>query len=587
MVRSELMDVVAQRWSLPVNRPVRESALFVNGRLLAAPAVSWPDGPAVGVRGEDIVFVRADQTLAAELTADVWLDPDRVNTVLQRHQDRHPRRPIDLPRYGMIGWPWHLVRANGPEMVRQWESSGGPAVEGTIYPGAHLINERAIRIGVGSKIKPCAVLDAEEGPIVIGRNVTVNPQCTIQGPCFIGDGSLIQPGAVVREGTAIGPVCKVGGEIDNSILHAYSNKQHDGFLGHSYLGEWINIAADCINSDLKNTYGEVSVPINGVETPTGEMFVGLTMGDHSKAGINLSFATGSVVGFACNIFVSRYPPKFVPSFSWYTDEGRDAYDAHRGIEVARKVMARRKVRMTAAEERLFLALPDIAHRHERTDGQACICSSIAVLGFSLVVNIHAFGFRYFLPLVGFLVILLSIHFGRLLGLAGRARATGIVVLAVLVACGTLSLVEFGDLAFYGVPAGSAVCEPLALKGLVEALLSEGIHHIYTADPMLHWSLMFASQEHIIGRWITPNDRYPEYPRRVDRALADGKKIAVVGGVESSEISVGLQVVEKSLKELGRGDLRPRVIMDAYWILPHPDASLLRKFGFILNPTPPL
>lgn len=368
-VRPELADVVAQRWSLNVNSRVHEPALFVNGRLLAAAAaVHWPDAPGIGICGQEIVYVHADAELASELTPDIWLDAQRLDACLQHHRSRHPRVTIELPRYGIIGWPWHLVRSNGPELARQWETGPGPGIMGRVYPGAHLLNERAIRIGEGSKIKPCAVLDAEDGPIVIGRNVTVNPQCTIQGPCYIGDGSLIQPGAVVREGTTIGPVCKVGGEIDNSIIHAYSNKQHDGFLGHSYLGEWINVAADCINSDLKNTYGEVCVPINGLSTPSGEIFVGLTMGDHSKAGINLSFATGSVVGFGCNVFVSHYPPKFVPSFSWYTDEGRDAYDAHRGIEVARKVMARRNIKMTQAEERLFLALPEIAQQHEHTDG---------------------------------------------------------------------------------------------------------------------------------------------------------------------------------------------------------------------------
>ncbi len=368
MVRPELTDVVAERWGLPVNRAATSETLFVNGRLLAASAVPWPEGPAIGMHEGDVVFLHADAALAAELTADAWLDPKRLTTCLAAYQDRHPQLDVALPRYGLIRYPWHPVRANGPELARQWQADPRPGIEGEIHGGAHVLNASAIRIGPSSKIKPCSVLDAESGPIVIGRNVTISPHCTIEGPCAIGDNTLIQPGAVIRDGTTIGPVCKVGGEIDNSIIHAHSNKQHDGFLGHAYLGEWINIAADCINSDLKNTYGEISVPVNGVETPTGEIFVGLTMGDHSKAGINLSFATGSVVGFGCNVFVSHYPPKFVPSFSWYTDDGRDWYDAHRGLEVTRKVMARRNVRLTAAEEHLFLALPEIARRHERVDG---------------------------------------------------------------------------------------------------------------------------------------------------------------------------------------------------------------------------
>ena len=214
---------------------------------------------------------------------------------------------------------------------------------------------------------PCVVLDAEQGPIYIGANVRISPHVSVQGPCYIGDDTLIQSGAAIREATAIGPVCKVGGEVEASIIHSYSNKQHDGFLGHSYLGQWINIAADSINSDLKNTYGKVRVPINGVEVDSGEMFVGLTVGDHSKCGINSSFATGSVVGFSANLFMSAHIPKFVPSFAWYTDSCREYYDAQRGLDVARKVMARRKVAMTAAQQNLYLRLLDLAKRHERVD----------------------------------------------------------------------------------------------------------------------------------------------------------------------------------------------------------------------------
>ena len=166
---------------------------------------------------------------------------------------------------------------------------------------------------------------------------------------------------MVREGTSLGPVCKIGGEIECSIIHGYSNKQHTGFLGHAYVGEWVNLGAGCTNSDLKNTYGSVRVPINGKEVDSGETFVGMLVGDHS---INTSFATGAVMGTCCNVFLSSYPSKFIPSFSWYTDKGLAKYDAQRGIAVARKVMARRKKDMTPALEKLFVSLPGIARTHE-------------------------------------------------------------------------------------------------------------------------------------------------------------------------------------------------------------------------------
>jgi UDP-N-acetylglucosamine diphosphorylase/glucosamine-1-phosphate N-acetyltransferase len=189
----------------------------------------------------------------------------------------------------------------------------------------------------------------------IGRRVTILPHCYVQGPAYIGDCSFLQVGTVIHAGTSIGPVCKVGGEIEASIIQGYSNKQHDGFLGHSYVGSWVNIAADCVSSDLKNTYGTVRVPINGRDVDTCELFVGMIFGDHSKTGINVSFPTGSVIGFCSNVLALR-SPKFVPSFTWIDDGSMEHFDVQRGLAIARKVMARRNRTMTAAEERAFLAV---------------------------------------------------------------------------------------------------------------------------------------------------------------------------------------------------------------------------------------
>ncbi len=358
-VRNVLRQVVVDRLALSVTPPSdADRVLYLNGRLLLTAPLEIGQWPSVGIADGAIVYAAADRELAARLATVCFQDDEAVGQALTGV----PRVDVSLPPRGMIRYPWDLVHANGPELMRQWDGAAG--VEGQIDRGAFLLGEDAIHIGRGSRVKPCTVVDAEEGPVYIGENVTVSPNCTIQGPCYIGDGTLIQPGAVIRDGTSLGPACKVGGEIEASIIHGYSNKQHDGFLGHSYLGEWINIAADCINSDLKNTYGEVTVPVNGVEVKTGETFAGLTMGDHSKGGINLSFPTGAVVGFASNVFLSRHPPKFVPSFSWYTDADRGDYDPRRGVQVARRVMARRKKRMSSAEEQLFLSIEAQARETE-------------------------------------------------------------------------------------------------------------------------------------------------------------------------------------------------------------------------------
>jgi UDP-N-acetylglucosamine diphosphorylase/glucosamine-1-phosphate N-acetyltransferase len=237
-------------------------------------------------------------------------------------------------------------------------------MRGLVYEGAHLVNPSNIVIGAGSKIKPGVVLDAEGGPIYIGSNVTVFPNAVIEGPAFVGDRSLIKVGAKIYEHTSIGEVCKVGGEVEASVIHSFSNKQHDGFLGHAYLGMWVNLGADTNNSDLKNNYGSVKVIIDGQTIDSGSMFMGLVMGDHSKSSINSMFNTGTVVGVSSNVFGSGFPPKSVPSFAWGGGEAIKTYDLERALLVARRVMGRRKLELSACEEAVLRTVFDLT-KHER------------------------------------------------------------------------------------------------------------------------------------------------------------------------------------------------------------------------------
>jgi UDP-N-acetylglucosamine diphosphorylase / glucose-1-phosphate thymidylyltransferase / UDP-N-acetylgalactosamine diphosphorylase / glucosamine-1-phosphate N-acetyltransferase / galactosamine-1-phosphate N-acetyltransferase len=363
-VRDYLADTVRETHGLVVNAAVQGETLFVNGRLMVGRPLDLPINTVLQMHNE-VAAVHLDAERSARMSPAVFLDPSRLAGELHGLPCQSHEQTSDLK---LLSWPWDFVHANAGELLRQFRTQFGKGgIEGQVYQGAYLLNREAIHIGPGSKVMPCVVLDAEQGPIYIGANVRISPHVSVQGPCYIGDHSVIQSGASIREATSIGPVCKVGGEIEGSIIHSYSNKQHDGFLGHAYLGQWINIAADAVNSDLKNTYGRVRVPINGVEVDSGEMFVGLTVGDHSKCGINSSFATGSVVGFSANLFMSAHIPKFVPSFAWYTDSCRERYDADRGLDIARKVMARRKVTMTLAQEQLYRRVMEEALRHERVD----------------------------------------------------------------------------------------------------------------------------------------------------------------------------------------------------------------------------
>ena len=362
-VRPALAAVVTERVGLRVNvMPDAETILFLNGRALLREPLGAPDAPAAAWVDDRLLWARLTRAQSGWLTPETLLDADATRRALANVPEVEPSK--DAPP--LIRYPWDLVHKNSDMIVHAWRRFADRGIEGELCDGVHVLDRGNVWVGQGSRIKPGVVLDAEDGPILIGNDVTIQPNATVQGPTYIGDGSLVQTGVAVRSGTSIGPVCKIGGEIEGSILHGYSNKQHDGFLGHAYVGEFVNLAADTVNSDLKNTYGRIRVPINGVEVDSGQMFVGLTIGDHSKTGIGQLFPTGAVVGFGSSVATSNLAPKFIGSFRWVTDEVDEPYNAERCLAVARTVMARRNRALSAAEEALFRKLPAIAREHERT-----------------------------------------------------------------------------------------------------------------------------------------------------------------------------------------------------------------------------
>lgn len=232
------------------------------------------------------------------------------------------------------------------------------------FSGIHQINPESIYIHPTAIVMPGCVLDATDGPIIIHADAKVMPNCYLQGPLTIGYGSTIKAGARIYEGTVIGPICKVGGEIENSIFHSYSNKQHEGFLGHSVVGKWVNLGADTNNSDLKNNYGNVKSWSDGHQVDTEKKFVGLTIADHSKSGINTMFNTGTVVGIMSNIFGGGFPPTYLPDFSWGGAESLELYKLEKSIEVAERVTLRRNVTLSDAEKELIAHWYKIASTNE-------------------------------------------------------------------------------------------------------------------------------------------------------------------------------------------------------------------------------
>lgn len=200
-----------------------------------------------------------------------------------------------------------------------------------------------------------AVLNAENGPIYLGRNSVVQEGALIKGPFALCEGANINMGAKMRGDSTIGPYSKVGGEISNSVIFGYSNKAHDGFIGNTVIGEWCNLGADTNTSNLKNNYGEVEVYSykENKYIKTGKQFCGLFMGDHSKCGINTMFNTGTVVGVNANIFGGGFPPKFVPSFSWGGPQGFEDFELNKSFEVAGRVMGRRNIAFDRTEVKIF------------------------------------------------------------------------------------------------------------------------------------------------------------------------------------------------------------------------------------------
>ena len=221
-----------------------------------------------------------------------------------------------------------------------------------------------IFIEKGAKVS-CSILNSESGPIYIGKNAEVMEGSIIRGPFSMGENSVIKMGAKIYGATSLGPYCKVGGEVNNSVFFGYSSKAHDGFLGNSVIGEWCNLGADSNNSNLKNNYENVKIWNYNLERfkNTDLQFCGLIMGDHSKCGINTMFNTGTVVGVSANVFGSGFPRNFIPSFSWGGAAGFSIYKLKKAFDVAEKVFVRRKLRFDNIEKDIFTHVYNMTKRY--------------------------------------------------------------------------------------------------------------------------------------------------------------------------------------------------------------------------------
>ncbi len=267
-----------------------------------------------------------------------------------------PKSPRTLSTWN---YTWDLVLANPEEITKDFAVLGHQGIEGTIeQPNAVRGSSRDVYIAPGALVHPMVVIDAEHGPVYLDEGVQVHPFTRIEGPCYVGTKSILL-GAKCREGNSIGPMCRIGGEVEESIVQGYSNKYHDGFLGHAYVGEWVNLGALTTNSDLKNDYTTVSVMFDNKKTvDTGSTKVGSLIGDHTKTSIGVFLNTGAFVGAMAVLMGTGKPlPKFIPSFAWFV-EGvvTKGFGRASVYQTARMAMSRRGCQWTDTDQALWDAV---------------------------------------------------------------------------------------------------------------------------------------------------------------------------------------------------------------------------------------
>lgn len=266
------------------------------------------------------------------------------------------RMHADLLEVGgrVLHRPWDLVAENAAQIVRDYErghvAEGEPAAPRFDAIG---YSAGALRVGHHVTIEPHVVLDFSHGPIWLDDGVTVRAFTRLAGPAYVGPGSTLLGGPY--DAVSIGPVCRVHGELEESIVLGYSNKAHDGFLGHAYLGRWVNLGAMTTNSDLKNNYGTIRMWTPDGETDTGLIKLGCLVGDHVKTGIGALLNTGTVIGAGSNLYGTEMPPKYVPPFSWGSGAELVAYDVEKFLDVTQTVMKRRDVALSADMTRVLRA----------------------------------------------------------------------------------------------------------------------------------------------------------------------------------------------------------------------------------------
>ena len=322
------------------------NAVFINGKICPTPELLAQLNNLEfnkGIKkGNTLIAYRSNQASALNIE-EALLSSEEINN-----------------NYLSVENTWDIFSKNGEAIKQDFELITRDRLSQPLSSSNTVIGDaNAIFLEEGAVVE-AAILNTKSGPIYIGKDAEIMEGSVVRGPFALCEHSALKLSTKVYGPTTIGPHSKVGGEINNSVIFGYSNKAHDGFLGNSVIGEWCNLGADTNNSNLKNNYGNVKLYNYAQQkmVDTGLQFCGLTMGDHSKCGINTMFNTGTVVGVGANIFGGGFVPTHIPSFSWGGAEGMEDYQFDKMIETANRVYARRSISMSAEEKQILQTVFD-------------------------------------------------------------------------------------------------------------------------------------------------------------------------------------------------------------------------------------
>lgn len=358
--RATVASVAKRLYGWPVNpSQVSGGLLLWNGRALAHPGeVLTRIRRAVADREPACRFVQEGVVVA------VWL-PEGLTRPLPDSllsetffADLPEERVVGVR---FIGRLWHLIDWMEQAFATDPATWDRPAVasdQAVVQPGAVLVARESIRLAPGATIRAGAILNASDGPIYVGPGAVVSEGAVLVGPVAVGERAEVRVGAHLSN-CVVGPGVKLGGEVHTTIVHSYSNKAHDGFLGHSYIGRWCNLGAGTTCSNLRNDYGPVTLynEALGAFEQTGRQFLGLFMGDHTKTSIGTLFNTGTVVGVSCNLYGTGFHARYIPSFSWGSPaDGYVPFRLEKALRMAEAVMARRQQPFDEVERAVLTTL---------------------------------------------------------------------------------------------------------------------------------------------------------------------------------------------------------------------------------------